>query len=765
VVHTVDTLEVLYKGCDIIAKLYRNQRQRKRIEYGKIQFFFLYSYSDSGMPGNRKERSEKSMIRLGKRIVKLRIPILVLSFLLLIPAGFGYLNTRINYDILSYLPGDIETMEGQDILLEEFGTGAFSVAVIQGMEEKEILTLEEDIRQTAHVKDVIWYGSIADISIPMEFLPGDLKDALQNADTKSQLMIITFDTSMSADETLEAVETIRGMTQQKCLLSGMSAVVSDIKKICNSEAVMYVIIAAGLSALVLAVTMDSFLIPIIFLLSIGMAIVYNLGTNQISGEISFITQALAAVLQLAVTMDYSIFLWHSYQENCQRYPGEKKRAMAHAISQTITSVVGSSITTIAGFLAMCFMTFTLGMDLGIVMAKGVVFGVIGCVTILPSMILVLDKWIEKTRHRVLIPDLGRFGTFVTKHYLIFIVLFLVIIGPAFYGQSHNKVYYDLMGTLPGNLESVMAGNALEEEFDMGATHVILASSDMESKDARAMEEELSEVKGVKLAMGLDSVVGPLVPDAMVPEEFREILDNGTWQMIYVMSEYKTGSDEVNEQCDSIRRIIKEYDDKAMLIGEAPCTQDLITITDKDFKTVSAVSILLIFIIIAVVLKSISLPVILVAVIEFAIFINMGIPSYTGTVLPFIASIVIGTIQLGATVDYAILMTNKYKRYRSRGAEKREAVTEALNGSAQSVFVSALSFFAATFGVGMYSSIDMISSLCTLLARGAIVSLLVVLFVLPAMFMLLDKVILATSIGFGRKGKKEKENRNHMPAKV
>lgn len=692
------------------------------------------------------------MIKLGKKIVKLRIPILMISFLLLIPSAIGYLNTRINYDILSYLPGDIETMQGQDILLDEFGTGAFSVCVIQGMEDKDITILENELKEIDHVKDVLWYGAIADISVPMELLPGDLKDALMNADADSQLMIVTFDTSMSADETLDAIEEIRGLTDQKCLLSGMSAVVTDIKKICNSEAIVYVVIAALLSALVLAVTMDSFLLPVIFLLSIGMAIVYNLGSNFVAGEISFITQSLAAVLQLAVTMDYSIFLWHSYEENQERYPGDKNRAMAHAISQTITSVVGSSITTIAGFLAMCFMTFTLGMDLGIVMAKGVVFGVIGCVTILPSMILVLDKAIEKTKHRPLLPEMGKTGAFVTKYYYIFIIIFLVVVGPMSYGQNHNKVYYDLMGTLPDHLESVQAGNALENDFDMGATHVILADSDMPSKDAYQMEKELQEVKGVKLALGLDSIIGPTIPQEMMPDDIKEILNNGTYQMIYVMSEYKTGTDEVNEQCDALREIIKRYDDSSMLIGEAPCTQDLIKITDQDFKTVNAASILLIFLIIAIVLRSISLPVILVSVIEFAIFINMGIPYYTGTVLPFIASIVIGTIQLGATVDYAILMTNKYKRERSRGADKKEAVTAALNGSLQSVIVSALSFFAATFGVGLYSSIDMISSLCILLSRGAIVSLFVVAFILPAMFMVFDKIIIHTSIGFKPKSK-------------
>lgn len=687
------------------------------------------------------------MNQVGKTVVKFRIPILILSFLLLIPSLLGYLHTRINYDILSYLPKDIETMEGQEILLNEFGTGAFSLCVVSGMEDKEIAVLEEELKEVSHVKDVLWYGSIADLAVPMELLPGDIQTSLKSADTGSSLMIVTFDTSMSADETLEAIEEIRGLTNRQCLLSGMSSVVADIKKICNSEAIMYVVIAALLSALVLALTMDSYLIPVIFLLSIGMAIVYNLGTNRISGEISFITQALAAVLQLAVTMDYSIFLWHSYEENRKEYPEDKNQAMANAVSQTVTSVVGSSITTIAGFLAMCFMTFTLGKDLGIVMAKGVVFGVIGCVTILPAMILAMDKWLEKTKHKPVIPDVGIIGAFVTKYYPVFFILFLVVIGPMYYAQSHNTVYYDLVGTLPEELESVEAGNALEEEFDMGAAHVILADSSLSKKDAYQMEKELEKVKGVSLALGLDSVTGPLVPEEMVPQHIREMLDNGTYQMIYVLSEYKTGTDEVNEQCDSIRDIIKRYDSTAMLIGEAPCTQDLIQITDKDFKSVNAASILLIFLIIALVLKSVSLPVILVAVIEFAIFINMGIPHYTKTVLPFIASIVIGTIQLGATVDYAILMTNKYKAERSGGAGKKEAVTAALNHSLQSVLVSALSFFAATFGVGMYSSIDMISSLCTLLARGAIVSLFVVAFVLPAMFMVFDGVIVRTSVGF------------------
>lgn len=695
------------------------------------------------------------MIKFGKGVVKFRIPILIISFLLLVPSMIGYANTRINYDILSYLPEDIETMQGQEILLEEFGTGAFSVAVVEGMDQKGVAALKSEIEQIDHVKTVLWYDSLADISIPMELLPGDIEEAFENEEKNSTLMIVMLDTSMSADETLDAVEKIRGLTEQQCLLSGMSAVVADIKKICNSEAIMYVVIAAVLSAIVLSLTMDSFLIPLFFLLSIGMAIIYNLGTNFVAGEISFITQALAAVLQLAVTMDYSIFLWHSYQENQERYAGDKKRAMAHAISNTVSSVVGSSITTVAGFLAMCFMTFTLGLDLGIVMAKGVIFGVIGCVTILPAMILVFDGAIEKTRHRAIIPDLGRIGDFVTKKYVVFAVLFLVILVPALYGYTHNKVYYDLAGTLPDNLESVMGNTKLEEDFKMGATHVIIADSALDSKQARAMLDELEDVRGIKLVLGMDSVLGPAFPEEMVPDSYKEILDNGKYQMMFLASEYKTASDEVNAQCDEIKKIIKQYDPTAMLIGEAPCTQDLITITDKDFKTVSAVSIVLIFIIIAVVLKSISLPIILVSVIEFAIFINMGIPSYTGTVLPFIASIVIGTIQLGATVDYAILMTNKYKKARYHGAGKQDAISSALNSSLQSVFVSALSFFAATFGVGLYSSIDMISSLCVLLARGAIISLLVVAFILPAMFMIFDKIICKTSAGFLDKDKKVK----------
>ena len=533
------------------------------------------------------------MIKFGKAVVKFRIPILILSFLLLIPAGISYINTRINYDILSYLPGDIDTMKGQDILLEDFGTGAFSLCVVEDMSEKQVVDLENEIKGVEHVKDVIWYDTLADISIPMDVLPSEIKDAFNNEDKNATLMIVTFDTSMSADETLDAIEQLRTLTKQQCFMSGMSAVVTDIKKICNSEAIAYVILAAGLSAVVLALTMDSFLVPVFFLLSIGMAIIYNLGTNFVSGEISFITQALAAVLQLAVTMDYSIFLWHSYQENQERFPGDKKRAMAHAISNTVSSVVASSVTTVAGFVAMCFMTFTLGLDLGIVMAKGVVLGVLCCVTVLPAMILTFDGALEKTRHRALIPKFDKMGTFATRKFPIFLVLFVVILIPAVYGYRNTNVYYDLAGTLPADLESVQANNKLEEDFNMGATHIILASSDLSHKDASNMIDEINDLDGVAVALGKDAILGPAVPQEMLPADVKDMLDNGKLQMIYVMSEYKTASDEVNAQCDAIKEIIKRYDPTAMLIGEAPCTEDLITITDKDFKTVSAVSIILV----------------------------------------------------------------------------------------------------------------------------------------------------------------------------
>jgi len=687
------------------------------------------------------------MKAFGKGIVKARFIILIVSIALLVPSAIGYFNTRVNYDILSYLPEDIETMVGQQILADDFGTGAFSMCIVEGMEFKDVAKLKTKIEEVDHVKKVIWYDSVADISIPVEIFPDETREAFVNGD--ATMMAVLFDTTMSSDETMDAIEEIRDVTAGQCFVSGMSAVVTDTKNLSNKETPIYVCLAVALSVLVLAISMDSFLVPLFFLLSIGMAIVYNLGTNIFMGQISYITQALTAVLQLGVTMDYSIFLWHSYKEK-QLECDNKNDAMAEAIAATITSVVGSSITTVAGFVALCFMSFTLGLDLGVVMAKGVVFGVICCVTVLPAMILVFDKAIEKTTHKVFMPNFDKLSGFVTKHYILIGILFLLIWIPAIYGYRHTEVYYNLDQTLPKDLASIQANEKLNELFEMNTTHIILADSTLSDKDMNMMLEEIGNVDGIKKTLSLNTFVGPMIPKDMIPSDLKEELDDGEYQMIMLMSEYPVASDEVNHQVDVINQIIDKYDSKGMLIGEAPCTKDLISITDVDFKTVSVVSIGLIFIIIALVFRSFSLPVILVMVIEFAIFINMGIPCYTGTKLPFIASIVIGTIQLGATVDYAILMTNRYKTERASGKEKKEAVEIAHKSSIQSVMVSALSFFAATFGVGLYSNIDMISSLCTLMSRGAIISMFVVIFVLPSMYMIFDGLIRKTSRGFIKK---------------
>ena len=696
------------------------------------------------------------MIRFGKWVVKHRSLILIIGILLLIPSAFGYFHTRVNYDILNYLPDEIDTMKGQEIMVDEFGTGAFSMCVVEGMSDKDISKMRKEMCKVDGVKDVLWYDSFLDLSVPVEMLPDSIKDVFINKDADSTILFVLYPNSISADETMDAIENLRKVMNKQCYLSGMSAVVTDTKNRSNKETPIYVLIAVILSTIVLALAMDSAIIPVFFLLSIGMAIVYNLGTNVFKGEISYVTQALAAVLQLGVTMDYSIFLWHSYEEKQQVYPGEKGRAMAHAISNTISSVVGSSITTVAGFIALCFMSFTLGMDLGVVMAKGVVFGVICCVTVLPSMILIFDNAIEKTKHKVILPDLSGISKWVTQHFYIFLILFFVLIGPAVYGYTHNTVYYDLAGTLPESLESITANNKLEEQYHMGATHMVLLDANTSTKDVVKMTKEMEKVDGVKAVLGLDSIVGSTIPKDMLPDQIREVFESGKYKMLLIMSEYKVASDEVNEQCDTLKQMVKDCDENGMLIGEAPCTKDLIEITDEDFKMVSAVSIGVIFVIIAFVFKSITLPVILVAVIEFAIFINMGIPTYTKTAIPFIASIVIGTIQLGATVDYAILMTNKYKRARHNGLAKKEAVIEGMKGSVQSIVVSALSFFAATFGVGMYSNIDMISSLCTLMARGALISMVVVILLLPTMFMIFDKVIIHTSAGFINKEKRAEQ---------
>ena len=677
-----------------------------------------------------------AMLKLGEKIVSARVVILILSLVLLIPAAYGYIKTRVNYDILSYLPKDIETMEGQDILVDQFGTGAFSLYVVEGMEDKDVSALKSKIEKVDHVSKVIWYDSFADLSVPKDML----YDAFNNDEKNATMMAIIFDDTTSADGTMDAIEEIRSISNKQCFLSGMSAVVVDTKKLSEKETPIYVLIAVILSSIILAITMDSIMIPVLFLASIGMAIVYNLGSNILMGQVSYITKALAAVLQLGVTMDYSIFLWHSYKAQQKEYT-DKKEAMAHAIAETISSVVGSSITTVAGFVALCFMSFTLGLDLGIVMAKGVVLGVIACVTILPSLILVFDKAIEKTTHRVILPEFKGVGKFIAKHYKVFLVLFVIILIPAIYGYNHTKVYYKLDSSLPDSLESVQANTELAEVFNMNSTHMILVTNDQSDKDTRNMMSDIENIDGVKFCLGLDSIIGAGIPTDFIPSDVTEALKSDDWQLILVGSEYEVASDEVNNQCTEINNTIDSYNEKNMLVGEAPCTKDLITITDKDFASVSTVSIGAIFIIILCVFGSISLPIVLVAVIEFAIFINMGIPCFTGTEIPFIASIVIGTIQLGATVDYAILMTTKYKRNRLNGYRKFDAVATACQESVQSIVVSALSFFAATFGVGLYSDIDMISALCTLMARGALISMCAVILMLPSALMLFDKVIM------------------------
>ena len=631
-------------------------------------------------------------------------------------------------------------MVGQDILVDQFGTGAFSLYVVEGMEDKEVSALKSKIENVDHVSKVIWYDSFADLSVPKDMLPEKLYNAFNNDDKDATMMAIIFDDTTSADSTMDAIEEIRKISDKQCFLSGMSAVVVDTKKLSEKETPIYVLIAVILSSIILAITMDSIMIPVLFLASIGMVIAYNLGSNIFMGQVSYITKALAAVLQLGVTMDYSIFLWHSYKAQQKEYT-DKKEAMAHAIAETISSVVGSSITTVAGFVALCFMSFTLGLDLGIVMAKGVVFGVIACVTILPSLILVFDKAIEKTTHKVILPEFKGVGKFIAKHYKIFLVLFVIILIPAIYGYNHTKVYYKLDSSLPDSLESVQANTELAKEFNMNSTHMILVTNDQSDKDTRNMMSDIENIDGVKFCLGLDSIIGSGIPSNFIPSEVTEALKSDEWQLILVGSEYEVASDEVNNQCTEIEKTIDSYNDKNMLVGEAPCTKDLIRITDKDFASVSAVSIGAIFLIILCVFGSISLPIVLVAVIEFAIFINMGIPCFTGTELPFIASIVIGTIQLGATVDYAILMTTKYKRNRLGGYRKFDAVATACQESVQSIVVSALSFFAATFGVGLFSDIDMISALCTLMARGALISMCAVILMLPSALMLFDKIIM------------------------
>ena len=687
------------------------------------------------------------MIKLSKAIVKHRSLILIIAAVLIIPSVIGMVGTRINYDMLSYLPDAIETIEGQDILLKDFGKGAFSFVIVDGMEDKDISKLRGKLEKIDNVDSVIWYDSLMDISVPKEVLPDEIYNAFNSGD--STVMAVFFKTSTSADETMQAIKEIRKTAGKSCFVTGMSAVVTDLKDLCEHEEPIYVGLAVLLCCAAMMLFMDNWIVPFVFLLSIGSAILLNLGTNYFLGEISYITKALAAVLQLAVTMDYSIFLWHSYEEQKARYSGDKQRAMAHAIKATISSVFGSSVTTIAGFIALCFMSYTLGLDLGVVMAKGVLLGLIGCITTLPALILVFDKLLEKTMHKPLMPPLNALTGFVVKRSWIFILVFALLVVPASvcYNRANKEVYYDMTQSIPDDMECAIANSKLKDEFAVGSTHMLLVSADTDGKSIRNMMSEMERTDGVKYVLGVESVVGSLIPEEVIPDSVKNILQSENWKLYIINSEYTTASDEVNAQISELNKILKKYDESGMLIGEAPCTKDMIDITNHDFQVVNAISIAAIFIIIAIVLKSVSLPIILVAVIELAIFINLGIPHLTGTSMPFIAPICISTIQLGSTVDYAILMTTRYKRERSHGEDKRSSVATALKTSIPSITVSALGFFAATFGVAVYSDVDLISSLCNLMARGAIISMFCVIFILPAMFMLFDKVICATSIGF------------------
>ena len=694
-------------------------------------------------------------MRAAKAIVKNRVLILIIALALMIPSVFGMLNTRINYDMLNYLPDDMDTVIGQNTLKDDFGKGAFSFIIVEDMPVRDVAALKEKIEAVDHVDTVLWYDSLADLSVPMEMLPDKLYDAFNQGN--ATMMAVFFDSATSEDVTMDAIRDIRAIAGKQCFVSGMSALVTDLKDLCEQEEPIYVALAVACACAAMMLLLDGWLVPFVFLASIGMCIVFNLGSNYFFGEISYITKALSAVLQLAVTMDYSIFLWHSYNEQLQQNT-DHNEAMAVAIHETFASVIGSSITTIAGFIALCFMSFTLGRDLGIVMAKGVLLGVIGCVTILPSMILLLDKPLQKTRHKSLIPDMSGFAKGVCKHFPVFLVIFALLIAPAYYGydKTNDEVYYDMGQCLPEDIDYVIANSKLAEDFDISSTHMLLVNANLPTRDARDMIDEMEQVDGVKYVLSLESVVGPLVPEDILPDSVRSLLNDGQWELMLINSEYKVASDAVSDQLDSLNAILKKYDDTGMLIGEAPCMKDMIDTTGHDFQVVNAVSIVAIFVIIALVEKSISLPFVLIAVIELAVFINLGLPHYFGQSLPFIAPICISTIQLGATVDYAILMTTRYKSERLNGNDRKAAVYTALRTSAPSVIVSGLGLFAATFGVAVYSNIDIVGSMCMLMARGAIISVVLVLLVLPALLILCDGIICKTTKGMSHLSRNKKQ---------
>ena len=683
-------------------------------------------------------------MRFGKAVVKHRIFILILTAALLVPSVFGMIGTRVNYDMLTYLPEDIDTVIGQNELLKDFNKGAFTFLIFEDMPNKDVAALKQQVEQVEHVDTVLWYDSLADLSVPMELLPEKVYKAF-NSD-HSTMMAVFFDSGTSEDVTMDAVKQIRSICGKQCFVSGMTALVVDLKDLCEQEEPIYVALAVALACVAMLLFLDGWLIPFVFLASIGAMILLNLGTNFFLGEISYITKALSAVLQLAVTMDYSIFLWHSYNEQLPLYEN-KEDAMANAIHATLTSVIGSSVTTISGFIALCFMSFTLGRDLGIVMAKGVLLGVLGCVTVLPSMILVLDKPLQKTKHRSIIPDMRGFSKKLVKIFPVFLVIFALLIAPAYYGyeKANDEVYYNMGQCLPEDMNYVIANSKLQEDFDIASTHMVLVDAGLSPKSVKSMINEMEQVDGVKYVLGLESVVGSRVPQEILPDSIKSILESDRWELLLINSEYAPASDAVNEQLSSLSAILKSYDSTGMLIGEAPCLKDMIETTDHDFAVVTAVSMLAIFVIILLVEKSLTLPVILIAVIELGIFINLGLPHYLGQSMAFITPICISTIQLGATVDYAILMTTRYKAERIGGSGKKDAVWTALYTSIPSIFVSGMGMFAATFGVALYSDIEIVSSMCMLMARGAVISMLLVVFVLPAMFMLLDTVICKTTL--------------------
>lgn len=695
-------------------------------------------------------------MRFAKAVVKHRVPILIVTLILMIPSVIGMAATRVNYDMLTYLPEDMETVIGQNALLEDFNKGAFTFLIFEDMPAKNAAKLKQRVETIEHVDTVLWYDSLSDLAVPMELLPDALYSEF-NTD-HSTMMAVFFDAGTSEDVTMEAVREIRQACGAQCLVSGMTALVVDLKDLCEQEEPVYVCLAVVLACAAMLLLLDGWLIPFVFLLCIGAMILLNMGTNYFFGEISYITKALSAVLQLAVTMDYSIFLWHSYNEKRETC-AENTEAMALAIHETFTSVIGSSVTTIAGFIALCFMSFTLGRDLGLVMAKGVLLGVLGCVSVLPSLILVLDKPLQKTKHRSIIPNMQGFARKLLHVFPVFLALFALLIAPAYYGyhMANDEVYYDMGQCLPEDMDYVAANKTLREDYSIASTHMILVDASLSQKTVRQMTKELEAVEGVKYVLGLESVIGPRIPQEVLPESIRGLVKSSEWELLLINSEYAPASDDVNEQLTRLNAIVKAYDADGMLIGEAPCLKDMIETTDHDFAVVTAVSIAAIFVIILLVEKSLSLPIILIAVIELGIFINLGLPHYLGQSMAFITPICISTIQLGATVDYAILMTTRYKSERITGRDKKEAIWTALHTSIPSILVSGMGMFAATFGVALYSDIEIVSSMCMLMARGAVLSMLLVIFVLPAMFMLLDRPICRTTLDL-RQIRFDKKNR-------